>query len=57
MPEKCGHGVTFDDFCRECEILWAEEFIQFHECRLKTHRERLAKLKSAQPPQEDSGDE
>lgn len=53
MPEKCGHGVTFDDFCRECEILWAEEFIQFHERKLKMHRDRLAKLKATpQPPKE-----
>lgn len=46
MPEKCGHNICFNAVCRECEILWAEEFIQYHERKLRMHRERLSKLKA-----------
>lgn len=49
-PEKCGHGMSFDEFCRECEILWAKEFIEYYERKLAAKKKRLAELKAMPGP-------
>ena len=51
MNDKCSHGVTWDEECRECEIISITDTLKRWEPRVAALRTKLEELQNDAKPE------
>lgn len=44
LSDQCSHGKTWDEFCRDCRIVWLQESLRTMEPQVKRDRAELEHL-------------
>ena len=44
LSDQCGHGKTYDEFCRECRIVSLQDSLKWMEPQVRRDRAELERL-------------